>query len=70
MNNENLAALIQTRRDLSCACDSDGAFPGSRAWTRAQAAEKALAAFDAAHPEVLAAIQADHAAKMAGRYQD
>lgn len=67
---ETLAEMIETRRSLSYACDSDGAFPGSKAWARAQAAEKKLAAFDSAHPEVLVAIQAEHAAEMATRYQD
>lgn len=48
----------------------DGGYPGSKAWTAMRKAETALAAFDAAYPEVLAAIQAEHAAKMASGYQD
>lgn len=47
-----------------------GAFPGSRAAKREYAAMDALSAFDAAHPEVKAAIDAEHAAEMASRYVD
>lgn len=41
------------------------AFPGSRAWQAHKDACDALAAFDASHPEIFAAIQAEHAAEMA-----
>lgn len=42
-----------------------GAFPGSKAWMAYNAALKAVAAFDAAHPEVLAEINRRHSAKFA-----
>ena len=58
--------LIDQRRELSAESDSDGAFPGSKAWTRANEAQKALAAFDRAHPEVLAEIKARHSARVGG----
>ena len=57
--------LINQRRELSAECDSDGAFPGSKAWTRACEAMKALDAFDAAHPEVLVEIKVRHSARVA-----
>ena len=41
------------------------AYPGSREWTRDEAARKALAAFDLAHPEVLATSVAAHASSCA-----
>lgn len=43
--------------------DRAGAFPGSSAWRQAQALEAELAAFDAAHPEVVAEINARRAAR-------
>ena len=46
-------------------CDS-GAFPGSREWRAERAAMDALAAFDAAHPEVLVAINAERSVKVLG----
>lgn len=69
MKNDALETLKLDRLDLVLAIGDDG-FPGSEAWNRARTAEKALAAFDAAHPEVLAAIQAAHSAEMGSRYQD
>ena len=45
--------------------DRAGAFPGSRAWTEGRELEVALAAFDAEHPEVVAQILADRAARTA-----
>lgn len=44
-------------------CDR-GAFPGSKAAREESAALAALAAFDAAHPEVLAEIRAEQAAAL------
>lgn len=41
--------------------DCAGAFPGSAQWSKAQSLEQQLAEFDAAHPEVLAAINAARA---------
>ena len=38
-------------------------YPGSKAWRANMAAEAALEAFDAAHPEVIAAIKAARDAK-------
>ena len=38
-------------------------FPGSRAWIECNNARKELAAFDAAHPEIIAQIKDDQAAK-------
>ena len=66
---EAAQAPYLTRLALVCASNTD-AFPGSRAWTAAQDAAARLAAFDLAHPEILAAAQAAHAAEMASRYQD
>lgn len=45
--------------------DRSGAFPGSQAWHQAQALEAELAAFDAAHPEVIVKLQAERAARTA-----
>ena len=64
-----MAALRYERETLTgklASCDRD-AFPGSRAWARERDAIKALAAFDAAHPEVLAAINAEHSEQVAER---
>ncbi len=49
---------------VAALCETD-AFPGSKAWNKANAARNALAAFDLAHPEVLAASMADHDASIA-----
>ena len=68
-SDENLEALKEEREMLVLSIP-DGGFPGSKAWKAARAAEKALEAFDVAHPEVLAAINAEHSAEMANRYQD
>lgn len=38
-------------------------FPGSKSWMIATAAQKALADFDAAHPEIIADIKTERAAK-------
>jgi len=38
-------------------------FPGSTAWRKWNDAEKALEAFDAAHPEIIAEIKAARKAK-------
>ena len=56
--------LIQERIDLVIESDDGGAFPGSREWLRANAVAAKLAAFDAAHPEVLAHCRAEHRARM------
>lgn len=45
--------------------DRAGAFPGSQAWRQAQALESELAAFDAAHAEVIVKMQAERAARTA-----
>jgi hypothetical protein len=57
--------LTEQRAELAeavAATDTD-AFPGSRAYMRYSRALKALADFDAAHPEVIAAIQREHDAE-------
>ena len=61
--------LKNERLGLVLAIGDDG-FPGSKAWKLARQAEKALEAFDREHPEVIAAINAEHSAEMASRYQD
>ena len=66
---EAAQAPYLARIALVCEANTD-AFPGSRAWTAAQNASAKLAAFDAAHPEILASVQAAHAAEMTSRYQD
>lgn len=66
---EAAQAPYLARIALVCEANTD-AFPGSRAWAAAQNAAAKLAAFDAAHPEILASVQAAHAAEMASRYQD
>lgn len=45
--------------------DRAGAFPGSHAWQEGRDLEAQLAAFDAAHPEVIAELQAARAARTA-----
>ena len=45
--------------------DCAGAFPGSREWHKGVALEKELAAFDGAHPEVIAEIRAARTARTA-----
>jgi hypothetical protein len=60
--------LIEQRRDLTTSlsyCER-GAFPGSRAWREEKAALDALAAFDAAHPEVIAEINRRHSEQTLG----
>lgn len=37
-------------------------FPGSKAWRACQQAQRELNAFDAEHPEIIAAIKAERAA--------
>lgn len=57
MTNREMAALIETRRDLMDRSYSGGAHPASK---RAQAAAKVMTqwmAFDKAHPEVVAAMR-------------
>jgi len=63
------AALTAERAALTVHLDA-GAYPGSRAWQRAEKARLALAAFDAAHPAVLADAIASREAEIGGRYQD
>jgi hypothetical protein len=46
------STLLDERRRLVDESDYGDAFPGSKAWLRAQPAIKELLAFDAAHPEV------------------
>jgi hypothetical protein len=58
--------LIEHRGYLSAFADSDGAFPGSAAWRRAQPFFAAWQSFDAARPEVLTEINRRHAARFAG----
>lgn len=65
------AELTAARDALVLALDTAfDAAPTNSAWKAMCAIEQALEAFDVAHPEILAAIQADHAAEMASRYQD
>lgn len=57
MTNDEMTALIDTRRDLMDRSDAGGAHPASK---RAQEAAKVFAqwvAFDKAHPEVVAAMR-------------
>ena len=44
-------------------------YPGSRAWQKNKVATDALRAFDDAHPEIVAAINAARAAKHAADYE-
>jgi hypothetical protein len=48
---------------------SEDNYPGSRAWMANKRAADALAAFDAAHPEIIAAITAARKAKQAADYE-
>ena len=57
MKREELVGRIQDRAD---------AFPGSREWTETRGYEQDLEAFDRTHPEVVAQITADRAARTAG----
>ena len=61
-----MESLKSQREILDSRCHTD-AFPGSKAWNRAAADRKALASFDAAHPEVVAQIEADRLADQAAR---
>jgi len=56
LKREELVGRIQDRAD---------AFPGSREWTEARGYEQDLEAFDRAHPEIIAQINADRAARTA-----
>lgn len=59
--------LAEQRVNLAAAASCGaGAFPGTRAWTEARKAEAELAAFDAAHPEIVEAQRAERAAHVAG----
>lgn len=63
-DNDALEALKAERRDLVAAeLNTYGPddFPGSRRWQAHHRAELAVKDFDAAHPEVLAAIKAERA---------
>ena len=44
-------------------------FPGSKGWMKNHEARKALAAFDLAHPEIVAANQAARITKQAAEYE-
>ena len=57
--------LRRTRERIVWRCDNEDSFPGSKKWLAAAKAEKELAAFDAEHPEVVAGIRAEHAARVA-----
>lgn len=59
-------SLKAEREILDSRCHTD-AFPGSKAWSRAAADRKVLAAFDAKHPEVKAQAEADRLADQAER---
>lgn len=59
-----LATPAGLRAALVSALGDDGAYPGSGAWLRAERARKALAAFDLAHPEVLAGNVTEHDAEI------
>jgi hypothetical protein len=53
---------------LECMIDYNPSdFPGSKRWKATEAARAKLAAWDAAHPEVLAEIEAERIAKAAAR---
>jgi len=54
--------LENKRANLKRESYSD-AFPGSLDWKAARAAEKELAEFDAAHPEIVAEIKSKEAKK-------
>jgi len=56
LKREELVGRIQDRAD---------AFPGSQEWREARGYEEELEAFDRAHPEVIAQINADRAARTA-----
>jgi len=58
-------ALFEKRVSLVRACDSGGAFPGSKEWKRATEAERSLDAFDAAHPEIIVALAEKNAREQA-----
>lgn len=58
-------ALFEKRALLVRACDSGGAFPGSKEWKRAIATERTLDDFDAAHPEIVAALAEKNAREQA-----
>jgi hypothetical protein len=62
----NIADRIIERKELEQRCRdtySPDNYPGSKAWTRNQAALDALNAYDQQHPEVVAEIQRRRAAK-------
>lgn len=55
---------LKSKRDmLSMNSHNPEAFPGSAAWREAEEWRKALNAFDAEHPEIIAAIKAAKQAK-------
>jgi len=58
-------APFEKRASLVRACDSGGAFPGSKEWKRAVAAERTLVDFDAAHPEIVSALAEKNAREQA-----
>lgn len=71
MTNE-MTLLKAERAKLAAAYSrADGGFPGSVGWRAAQAAEKALADFDLAHPEVIREIKSARSASLrATRMED
>ena len=64
--------LRAQREDLADALSmgySADDYPGSKGWLATQAAQKALDDFDVTHPEIIAAIKAERAAKAEGKAQ-
>ena len=67
----DMASMISKRNELSDAerySYSPDDFPGSKNWRINKAHADALAAFDAANPEVLAEVKAQRKAREAARY--
>ena len=64
----NNTTMRDERCMIECMIDySPSDFPGSKRWKATQAARATLAAWDAAHPEIVAEIEAEKAAKLAAR---
>lgn len=64
---------LEGQREILCIAEyntySEDYFPGTRKWFINQDARKALEAFDAAHPEIVAAIDAARKAKDEADYE-
>jgi hypothetical protein len=69
MDAQNLRAQRKVLAEAEYNTYSPDYFPGSAGWRKNKAAADALKQFDAAHPEIIAALQAERAAERKRSYE-